>query len=123
MHNSMAGSTQPLPTWEVRAKEKRKQCAKAIPPSWQLPTHILDTLKLPLETNKNNLISLDIPRRSRIPNEIELSITESFTTGELIEKLATGAFTAIQVVTAFSKRASTAQQLACYIHHPIEKLS
>ncbi|KAF4458109.1 fatty-acid amide hydrolase [Fusarium austroafricanum] len=111
MPDSFPDSAQPLPTWEMRAEEKRRRSAKAIPSSWLLPSHILDALKLPLEANKNNLIALDIPRRSGIMSEIELDITESFTTMELIEKLAAGAFTAVQVVTAFSKRAAIAQQL------------
>ncbi|KAK2477311.1 hypothetical protein H9L39_09799 [Fusarium oxysporum f. sp. albedinis] len=111
MPDSFPDSTQPLPTWETRAEEKRSRSAKAIPSSWLLPSHIMDGLKVPLESNKNNLISLDIPRRSGILSEIELDITESFTTMQLIEKLAAGAFTTVQVVTAFSKRAAIAQQL------------
>lgn len=98
-------------TWEVRAAEKRARCAEAIPNPWRVPPFILDTIQTPLETCKNNLISLDIPRRSGIFDEIELDITESYTVSELLEKLASGAFTAVQVVTAFSKRAAVAQQL------------
>ncbi|KAF4959378.1 hypothetical protein FSARC_10754 [Fusarium sarcochroum] len=110
MHNTSVESPQP-PTWEMRAAEKRNRSAQAIPSSWRLPSHILDGLKTPLESNKNDLISLDLPRRSGILTDTELDITESYNTRELIEKMAAGAFTALQVVTAFSKRAAIAQQL------------
>ncbi|RMJ20063.1 hypothetical protein CDV36_000226 [Fusarium kuroshium] len=98
-------------SWEVRAAEKRARCADAIPKPWRLPSHILDSLKTPLETNKNDLVSLDIPRRSGILSDIELDITESYNVSSLLAKLADGTFTAVQVVTAFSKRAAIAQQL------------
>lgn len=98
-------------TWEARVAEKRARCAEAIPNPWRVPPFILDTIQTPLETCKNNIISLEIARRSGIFNEIELDITESYTVSELLEKLASGVFTAVQVVTAFSKRAALAQQL------------
>ncbi|KAF4336858.1 fatty-acid amide hydrolase [Fusarium beomiforme] len=97
--------------WEARAMEKRAKCAEAIPTSWRLPSHVLNQLKLSLEVNKNDLISLGIPRKSGILSDIELDITESSATCGPIEKLASGYFTAVQVVTAFSKRATIAQQL------------
>lgn len=105
-------------TWEARAAEKRARCAEAIPNPWHVPPFILDTIQTPLETCKNNLISLDIPRRSGIFDEIELDITESYTVSELLEKLASGIFTAVQVVTAFSKRAALAQQLVRHDSKP-----
>ncbi|KAJ4328771.1 hypothetical protein N0V84_000776 [Fusarium piperis] len=101
----------PPAPWEARVAEKRARCAEAIPNSWRLPSHVLDTLKTPLETSKNNLISLNIPRRSGILTDLELDITESYDTRSLLAKLADGSFTATQVVTAFSKRAAIAQQL------------
>lgn len=97
-------------TWEARVAEKRARCAEAIPNAWRVTPSVLNTIQTPLETCKNNVISLDIPRRSGIFDEIELDITESYTVSELLEKLASGVFTAVQVVTAFSKRAALAQQ-------------
>ncbi|KAH7268609.1 amidase signature domain-containing protein [Fusarium solani] len=101
----------PSAPWEARAAEKRARCADAIPKPWRLPSSVLDTLKTPLETSKNDLISLDIPRRSGILTDLELDITEHNDVSGLLAKLADGSFTATQVVTAFSKRAAIAQQL------------
>ncbi|KAL2679142.1 hypothetical protein Neosp_009903 [[Neocosmospora] mangrovei] len=98
-------------TWETQAAEKRARCADAIPKAWRLHSTLLDTLKTPLETNKNDLVSLDIPRRSGILSELELDITESYNVNVLLAKLADGTLSAVQVVTAFSKRAAIAQQL------------
>lgn len=117
MHISTVDSTHTTPSWESRAAEKRTRAAEGIPAPWRLPSHILDELKLPLESSKNDLISLEIPRKSGILSEIELEITESYTTGELIKKLATGSLTAVQVVNAFSKRAAIAQQLVRFYCH------
>lgn len=122
MHSSTAVSPHTTPSWESRAAKKRTKATEAIPDAWRLPSHILDYLKLPLESSKNDLISLDIPRKSAILSELELEITESCTTGELIKKLAVGSFTAVQVLTAFSKRAAIAQQLVRFYCH-INKLS
>lgn len=99
--------------WETQAAEKRARCADAIPKAWRLHSNLLDTLKTPLETNKNDLVSLDIPRRSGILSELELDITESYNVSALLAKLADGTLSAVQVVTAFSKRAAIAQQLVC----------
>ncbi|KAG5655213.1 hypothetical protein KAF25_001966 [Fusarium avenaceum] len=111
MHISTADLTHTTSSWESKAAEKRTKAAEGIPAEWRVPSHILDELKLPLESSKNDLISLEIPRKSGILSETELEITESCTTGELIKKLATGIFTAVQVLNAFSKRAAIAQQL------------
>lgn len=111
---------QPTPAhWEVRAAEKRTRCADAIPKPWRLPSHVLDALKTPLETSKNDVTSLDIPRRSGILTDVELDITESYDTSSLLAKLADGSFTAAQVVIAFSKRAAIAQQL---VRPPIQRI-
>lgn len=120
MHTSTADHPHTT-SWESKAAEKRTKAAEGIPAPWRLPSNILDELELPLESNKNDLISLDIPRKSAILSEIELEITESYTTGELIKKLAIGSFTAVQVLTAFSKRAAIAQQLV-RSHFHISKL-
>ncbi|UPK92687.1 hypothetical protein LCI18_003622 [Fusarium solani-melongenae] len=101
----------PSAPWEARAAEKRTRCADAIPKLWRLPSSVLDTLQTPLETSKNDLVSLDIPRRSGILTDLELDITEHYNVSDLLAKLADGSFTAAQVVTAFSKRAAIAQQL------------
>lgn len=122
MHISTADLPHTTSSWESRAAEKRTKAAEGIPDAWRLPSHILDELKLPLESSKNDLISLDIPRKSGILSEIELEITESYTTGELIKKLAIGSFTAVQVLTAFSKRAAIAQQLVRFYFN-FDKLS
>ncbi|KAF7555401.1 hypothetical protein G7Z17_g2253 [Cylindrodendrum hubeiense] len=98
-------------SWETRAAEKRDRCANAIPKEWLLPSSIFSSLQTPLENNKNDLISLDIPRRSGILTDTELQITESYNVSQLLHKLADGSLTAVEVVTAFSKRAAIAQQL------------
>ncbi|KAJ9143676.1 Fatty-acid amide hydrolase [Pleurostoma richardsiae] len=99
--------------WQSRAAEKRLRCEEAIPKAWKLPADVLEQLQKPLESSKNNLIALDIPRRSGILTEKELQITETFDVSTLLKKLAAGDLSALEVTVAFSKRAAIAQQVTC----------
>jgi len=102
---------QNLGSWQVRAAKKRQQSLEAIPKAWRLPDSILQMLDMPLESQPNKLIDLDIPRRSGLLSERELEITEQYTVAELLAQLSSGALTSLEVTVAFAKRAAIAQQL------------
>lgn len=97
--------------WQARADEKRSQCQNLIPESWILPSTVTESLAQPLEKSRNNLIELDVPRRSGILTPKELDITEAYDVQRLLKALASGALTALEVTLAFCKRAAIAQQL------------
>lgn len=98
-------------SWQTKAAARRAKRDSGIPPEWKLPSTIWDSLKLPLETNKNNLIDLEIVKKSGLLTDKELEITEDFNVGALLSLLATGKLSALEVTIAFSKRAAIAQQL------------
>lgn len=98
-------------TWQARAHDKWTQCQSLIPEAWRLPSAILQNLAQPLETSRNNLVELDIPRRSGILTPEELQITEAYNVPDLLKALASGELTALDVTVAFCKRAAIAQQL------------
>lgn len=97
--------------WKIKAERKYKQNQGLIPEAWKLPSAVIKDLVRPLETSKNNLIELDIPRRSGILDTQELRITEDFDVQGLLKALASGELTALEVTIAFCKRAAIAQQL------------
>lgn len=99
--------------WEEKAKRKRQALNDTIPHEWRLPQSCLDLLKFPLESNKNDLIALDIPRRSEIMTDKELQITEAFDVATLLRKLEQGHLKSTEVTRAFCKRAAIAHQLVC----------
>ncbi|KAL3443604.1 amidase signature domain-containing protein [Aspergillus insuetus] len=99
------------PRWELKAAKKRQECREKIPKEWLIPDILWETLPLPLEENKVNLIELDVIRRSNILTERELDITQKYTVASLLAKLSTGEFTAFEVATAYCKRAAVAGQL------------
>ncbi|KAF3006276.1 hypothetical protein E8E14_007729 [Neopestalotiopsis sp. 37M] len=107
----MGDSDTPADSWQAKASARRAQRDSALPAEWKLPSAIWDSLKLPLESNKNNLIELDIVRKSGILTQKELEITENFDVGALLNLLATGKLSALEVTIAFSKRAAIAQEL------------
>lgn len=109
----MSTSNENTQSWQVRTAEKRSQRDRLIPPAWQLPSALVRGLAHPLEASKNNLIELDIPRRSGILTDKELRITESYDVPGLLKSLASGELSSLEVVVAFCKRAAIAQQLAC----------
>lgn len=104
-------------TWQTRASDKRRQCQDLIPEAWRVtgegPGAASVSLGLvqPLEKSRNDLIDLDIPRRSGILTAKELRITESYDVRRLLDALASGELTALEVTVAFCKRAAIAQQL------------
>lgn len=106
-------SNETAQNWQGQAATKRSQCEGLIPPAWKLPSAIVQGLAHPLEASKNNLIELDIPRRSGILTEKELHITEAYEVRRLLQALASGELSSLEVTTAFCKRAAIAQQLAC----------
>ena len=93
----------------VTAKCKTRE--DAIPAAWKLDPKLLQSLAAPLETAKNNLIELDLIRKSEILNEKEVDITEKYNVTQLLEALASGKLTSVEVTTAFAKRAALAHQL------------
>ncbi|KAH7121642.1 amidase signature domain-containing protein [Dactylonectria macrodidyma] len=97
--------------WAVKAARKYAECQALIPKSWRIPSEIMESLQAPLEANPNDLITLDVVRRSGILSERELDITEKHSVESLLNALATGSFTSEEVTVAFSKRAALAQQL------------
>lgn len=107
----MAAIVASIPTWQERVSVKQKESRDAIPQAWMLPAAITDSLKLPLVSNPNRLMELDIVRRSGLLTDHELEITEKYTVGELLSRLASGQLTSLEVTVAFSKRAAIAQQL------------
>lgn len=107
----MSDSNIPAESWQAKAAARRAKRDSGIPSEWKLPSAIWDFLKLPLETNKNNLIDLEIVKKSGLLTDKELEITEDFNVGALLSLLATGKLSALEVTIAFSKRAAIAQQL------------
>lgn len=97
--------------WETRAAEKRARCQSLIPKAWELPSAIVQSLAHPLASSKNNLIELDIPRRSGLLTDKELKITEAYDVRGLLKALASGELSSFEVTVAFCKRAAIAQQL------------
>lgn len=97
--------------WQVRAASKRSHCEKLIPPAWKLPPSLVQSLAHPLEASKNNLVELDIPRRSGILTEKDIRITEAYDVRLLLKTLASGELSSLEVTVAFCKRAAIAQQL------------
>lgn len=90
--------------------ERRIQNDNAIPKAWKLDLSKIPGLKLPLESNKNNIIALDLPRTSGIMSQRELDITESYSITKLLSGLAQGFLTSHEVTTAFAKRAAIGHQ-------------
>ncbi|ETS76633.1 hypothetical protein PFICI_12020 [Pestalotiopsis fici W106-1] len=107
----MGDSKTPAESWQAKASAKRARRDSAIPAEWKLPVTIWDSLKLPLESNKNNLIELEIVKKSGILTRKELEITENYKVNALLDLLATGKLSALEVTIAFSKRAAIAQEL------------
>lgn len=101
-------------SWQVRAEEKRKRIQALVPDAWMLRADVTQSLQRPLAAAKNNLIELDIARRSGILSARELDITEGgYDVARLLAALAAGDLTALEVTVAFCKRAAIAQQLVC----------
>ena len=97
--------------WQTRVARKRESCLERIPKEWLLPSSILEGLQQPLEAKANNLMKADIPRKSKIMTEHEISITEDYAVAALLEALTTSKLTALEVTLAFAKRAAIAGQL------------
>ncbi|KAL2812291.1 fatty-acid amide hydrolase [Aspergillus granulosus] len=100
--------TQPL--WQRGASKKRQECKAKISNAWLVPETLWDSLPHPLESNKVNLIELDVIRRSNVLTEGEL------------DKLSTGEFTAVEVTSAVCKRAAVAGQLSGNLKGPLHGL-
>lgn len=93
-------------TWEDTGKQARKRLLDSIPPEWRLPED-----KLPPAEQAN---VLDIPSKSGLFTEHELSITTSSAT-HIVHAIASGEWKAIDVTRAFCKRAAVAHQLVCHV--------
>ncbi len=107
------GQTSELPQedWQSKVSKKRQACRDKIPKEWLLPESITSSLQYPLEDHHNRLLDLNIPKRSGLMTERELSITEDYTVSALLEALASSKLSAHEVTLAFSKRAAIAGQL------------
>ncbi|KAF3771320.1 amidase [Cryphonectria parasitica EP155] len=97
--------------WKTRVAEKRRQRDDLIPKAWRLPSSAVQDLKQPLETSRNNLIELDIVRRSGLLTARELHITEAYSVSQLLQALRSEELTSLEVTVAYCKRAAIAQQL------------
>src|SRR4051794_24047738 len=97
--------------WQDIVAEKQKAADGLIPSGWKLSETIWGSLSLPLESNPNRLLTLDIPRRSGLFCSRELEITEEYNTAQLLDALRNGQLSSLEVTTAFCKRAAVAQQL------------
>ena len=86
------------PSWQVIAAEKRQEIYAAIP-----VTYIVD------ETLLNGTDPIDLPRRTGILTEREMSITESRAV-DIVQRIKAREYTAFEVTTAFCKRAAIAHQ-------------
>ncbi|KAL2783508.1 amidase signature domain-containing protein [Aspergillus keveii] len=91
------------PAWQIKASKKRRECNDRIPKEWLIPQTLWETLPLPLEENKVNLMELDVIRR-----------TNKYTVASLFAKPSTGEFIALEVATAYCKRAAVAGQLTLF---------
>ncbi|GAB1196670.1 hypothetical protein APSETT444_005945 [Aspergillus pseudonomiae] len=98
-------------SWSKKIQKKREARDNAIPATWRVPTEVLAALKPPIESHKNNIIELDLVRKSGVLSNHELDITEKYNVEQLLSALASGALTAVEVTIAYSKRAAVAQQL------------
>lgn len=104
-------TSQSTNAFQTRGAEKRARCQSLIPKTWELPSALVQSLKHPLESSKNNLIELGIVRRSGLLTEKELKITEAYDVQGLLKALASGELSSHEVTVAFCKRAAIAQQL------------
>ena len=98
-------------SWSKKIQKKREARDNAIPATWRVPTEVLAALKPPIESHENNIIELDLVRKSGVLSNHELDITEKYNVEQLLSALASGALTAVEVTIAYSKRAAVAQQL------------
>ncbi|KAB8208917.1 amidase [Aspergillus parasiticus] len=98
-------------SWSEKIQKKREARHEAIPTTWRIPAEVLAVLKTPIEGHQNNIIELDLVRKSGDLNSHELDIIEKFTVEQLLCALVSGALTAVEVTVAYSKRAAVAQQL------------
>jgi amidase len=97
--------------WESKVAAKQQSALQKIPKEWLLPAFIIDTLQKPLAEHSNQVLHMDIPRKSGLFSDRELTITESYVVEELLKKLREGDLLSFEVTIAFSKRAAIAQQL------------
>lgn len=111
-HTAMATATTTTPKdWQARVEEKQKRVRALIPDAWTLPAEVTAELRHPLAGARNNLVALDLPRRSGILTARELQITEAYDVAGLLAALASGELSALEATVAFCKRAAIAQQL------------
>ena len=97
--------------WRAKVGRKQKRDQAKLPKEWLLPGSVMDLLKQPLQDCPNKLVEMNIPRRSGLMTDSELSITEDYDVAQLLAAMSEGKFSALEVTTAFSKRAAIAGQL------------
>jgi amidase len=97
-------------TWEDIGQKARTKVLDSIPPEWRLPED-----KLPPADQAN---VLDVPSKSGLFTEHEISITTSSAT-HIVQAIASGEWKAVDVTRAFCKRAAVAHQLVSRpLRHP-----
>ena len=104
------GQTSELPQedWQSKVSKKRKRVVIRSPKSGSFLNQSRARSSTLLRTTTIALLDLNIPKRSGLMTERELSITEDYTVSALLEALASSKLSAHEVTLAFSKRAAIA---------------
>ncbi|KAF7183036.1 hypothetical protein CNMCM7691_002871 [Aspergillus felis] len=113
------------PAYLEIARRKQAQLDLGIPTEWRLPAHLVPAgMHLPPGSVTHSQAYLkenvmDIPRRSGLLTQKELSITENWDVRGLLAQMREGTFSAEDVVRAFSKRAAIAHQVTRCLTEPL----
>ncbi|GFG09378.1 putative amidase C550.07 [Aspergillus udagawae] len=113
------------PAYLEIARRKQAQLDSGIPTEWRLPGHLVPAgIRFPPSPvthsqayRRENV--MDIPRRSGLLTQKELSITENWDVRGLLAQMREGTFSAEDVVRAFSKRAAIAHQVTRCLTEPL----
>ncbi|KAJ6559048.1 general amidase [Mycena vulgaris] len=98
---SLFATPMSLPSdWETTCTRRKRAQLESIPPEW--------IIEPPPKTQLN---VMDVPRQSRLLNDLEMEITETVDVQKILDKLRLAEWSSVQVTTAFYKRAIIAQQL------------
>ncbi|KAL5363152.1 amidase signature domain-containing protein [Aspergillus floccosus] len=107
------------------AQRKRAQLDSSIPTEWRLPAHLIpSSMRFPAGPGPHHQANrgvnvMDIPRKSGLLTQKELSITENWDVRGLLNQMHEGALSAENVVRAFSKRAAIAHQVTHCLTEPL----
>ncbi|GIJ88130.1 hypothetical protein Asppvi_007047 [Aspergillus pseudoviridinutans] len=113
------------PAYLEIARRKQAQLDLGIPAEWRLPAHLIPAgMLFPPGSVTHSQAYLrenvmDIPRRSGLLTQRELSITENWDVRGLLAQMREGTFSAEDVIRAFSKRAAIAHQVTRCLTEPL----